>query len=69
MKKKRVMTNSEDHLYKIAMMGHGIKEGIVDWQQIGKNAVHVAKESLAGTCGECGRPRHFDPQDFKKESK
>jgi hypothetical protein len=42
-------------LLKISEMGKGIKPEIIDWQNIGKNAVATAKEVLREKCVECGK--------------
>lgn len=52
-------------LYQIAMMGHGMKDEIRDWQQIGRNAVFVAREVLTGKCPTCNHPKAFRPKKVK----
>lgn len=42
-------------LLKISNMGSGLKENVIDWQNIGKNAVHTAKEALRKKCKEYGK--------------
>lgn len=43
-------------LRKIAEMGRGMKPEIIDWQNIGKNAVHLARQHLQPKCKTCGQP-------------
>lgn len=45
----------------IARMGHGIKESALDWANIGKNAVAVAKKVEAGECPTCHRAKVWEP--------
>lgn len=42
-------------LTKIAGLGSGISTAHIDWENIGKNAVHLAKETLREKCVECGK--------------
>lgn len=39
----------------ISKMGSGMKPEMIDWKQVGKNAVHLAKETLRPKCIECGK--------------
>ncbi len=63
MAKKKVInvgrpeSEAERILNEIAHMGVGLKPEIIDWQNIGKNAVHVARNYLAGKCSECGHQK------------
>ena len=56
-KPKRKTQNqiNAEALAKIAAMGDGMKESIIDWPNIGKNAKHIAAEALRVKCKECGR--------------
>jgi hypothetical protein len=47
-------------LLKIAEMGKGLKPEIIDWSNIGRNAVSFARETLAGKCRTCGRTNDFE---------
>jgi hypothetical protein len=49
----------EDALLKIAQMGSTIPPGVRDYSNIGKNAVRLAQDTLAGNCNECGRQLEF----------
>jgi len=42
-------------LLKISELGSGIKPEIVDWANIGRHAVVIAKEALREKCIECGK--------------
>lgn len=54
-KKKPTPKQIEYALKSISEMGKGLKPEIIDWENIGKNAVHLAKETLREKCAECGR--------------
>lgn len=69
MKKKRILSQAEETLAEIALLGHGLKSSAIDWANIGRLAVDKAQKSLAGRCSECGMSHLFDPHEFKKESK
>ena len=43
----------------IAEMGIGMKEDVIDWQNIGKNAVATARNALAGKCETCGTQKPY----------
>lgn len=45
----------EQALKKIADMGKGLKPEVIDWGNIGKNAVYVARKALAKKCKTCGK--------------
>ena len=49
----------QEALKHIAEMGLNMKEDVIDWKNIGKNAVHTARVTLAGKCTECGRQKDF----------
>lgn len=51
-----------ESLHKIAMMGHGIKDEMRDWGNIGRNAVYTAREAIVGICPKCKRPKEFKPK-------
>lgn len=57
MKNKKVSKEEEYRLtlLSISNMGVGIKEDIIDWQNIGKGAVHKARQVLAKKCPKCGK--------------
>lgn len=42
-------------LISISKMGDGIKPENIDWANIGKISVSIAKETLRSKCKECGR--------------
>lgn len=42
-------------LSSIANMGIGIPQHMVDWQNIGKNAVNLARKTFEQKCIECGK--------------
>lgn len=42
-------------LDKIAAMGVGVKQQMIDWSNIGKNAVYTATEALKEKCSKCGK--------------
>ncbi len=58
-KKNRTKKPSEQDLrlalLKISEMGARLKPEMVDWQNIGKSAVSLAKEVLREKCVECGK--------------
>jgi hypothetical protein len=54
-KKKATPEQMESALRSISNMGIGIKPEIIDWANIGKNAVSLAKEVLREKCAECGK--------------
>jgi len=39
---------------KIANMGKGMKEDVIDWNAIGKNATYLADQFLKPKCKTCG---------------
>lgn len=41
----------------ISEMGAGLKPEIIDWTNIGKNAVYVARQALMEKCTECGQSK------------
>lgn len=43
----------------IAEMGQRMKPEVIDWAQVGKNAVHAAQEAISGRCEKCGRPNPY----------
>jgi hypothetical protein len=45
-------------LEQIAHLGAGLKPEVIDWQNIGKNAVAMAKSGLYETCEKCGQVIH-----------
>lgn len=49
-------------LHAIAKMGYAMRDDLIDWQNIGKNAVKIARETVAGKCGTCGKPNHYQPE-------
>lgn len=53
--KKTQQQQNNEALLKISMMGSGLKPEIIDWANIGRNAVSLAKETLRKKCKECGR--------------
>lgn len=53
--KKSRQQQIELTLIDISQMGKGLKENIIDWEQIGKNAVYAAKEALREKCPRCGK--------------
>lgn len=58
MKKQKKMTELEvyrDALFVISKMGADINPEIIDWKNIGKNAVHHAEEVLRHKCPRCGK--------------
>ncbi len=67
--KSTMQKQREAALYEIAMMGHGMKDEVRDWANIGRNAVLTARKELAGKCECCKKSKEFNPLDFKKESK
>ena len=46
-------------LRQIALMGTGIKEEARDYANIGKVAIRIAREVLAGKCDKCGAKKEF----------
>lgn len=42
-------------LMKIAKMGQGMREEVIDWKNIGRNAVFTAQDVLAAKCRTCGQ--------------
>lgn len=42
-------------LERISKYGQGMDPNIVDWINIGKNSVNLAKETLREKCKECGK--------------
>ena len=44
-----------DALNKIATMGANLRKDLIDWTNIGKNAVFTAKEALLEKCKKCGK--------------
>jgi hypothetical protein len=42
-------------LFKISEMGAGMKAEVIDWANIGNNAISIAKETLREKCVECGK--------------
>lgn len=51
----------EAALRKIALMGHGMKDEVRDWGNIGRNAVMTARDALSGKCEACGKAKEFKP--------
>lgn len=56
---KKHHANERKVLNEIACMGFDLPKATIDWAQIGKNAVHLAQETLAGKCDCCGRRNEF----------
>lgn len=48
-----------DALLAIAKMGLGLKPEIIDWPNVGKNAVKLARDTVAGKCQCCGKQQEF----------
>jgi hypothetical protein len=42
-------------LYKISQMGEGMRESVIDWSNIGKNAKAMAREAFREKCSKCGK--------------
>lgn len=64
MSKKQVKTKEEqikeltkyrDMVLRIANMGANMKPEIIDWNNIGKNSVHLCRELLRPKCEKCGK--------------
>lgn len=54
-KKKTQNQQNAEALLKISMMGSGMQAHVIDWSNIGRNAVAVAKETLRHKCKACGK--------------
>lgn len=48
------ITELELALKYISMMGAGLKMDVIDWGNIGKNAVYKAREAISPKCRTCG---------------
>jgi len=42
-------------LYKISQMGEGMRENVIDYSNIGKNAKAMAREAFRSKCSKCGK--------------
>lgn len=59
-KVKKKISKKQDYrlvLISISNLGMGIREDLLDWQNIGKMAVSRARQALEEKCKTCGKPK------------
>lgn len=49
-------------LDEIAHKGYGMREDVIDYANVGRSSVAIARKALAGSCDCCGQMKVFKPK-------